>query len=70
MRGGTRLSTHAWGIAIDWDPERNQLKWGRDRAAFADAAYEPWWQAWESEGWVSLGRERNFDWMHVQAARL
>ncbi len=70
MRGGTALSTHAWGIAIDWDPERNQLKWGRDRAALAGAAYEPWWQAWEAEGWLSLGRVQNFDWMHVQATRL
>ncbi len=70
MRGGTALSTHAWGIAIDWDPARNQLKWGRDRAALAAPAYEAWWRAWEEEGWVSLGRARNFDWMHVQAARL
>lgn len=70
MRGGTRLSTHAWGIAIDWDPERNRLKWGRDRAGLAAPEYDAWWEAWEDEGWVSLGRHRNFDWMHVQAARL
>ncbi len=70
MRGGTRLSTHAWGIAIDWDPAHNKLRWGRDRATLSADAYEPWWQAWEDEGWVSLGRERNFDWMHVQAVRL
>ncbi len=69
-RGGSRLSTHAWGIAFDFDPARNRLRWGRDRAAFAGVAYETWWRCWEREGWISLGRARNFDWMHVQAARL
>lgn len=69
-RNGNTLSTHAWGIALDFDPERNQLKWGKDRAAFARPEYESWWSFWEAEGWVSLGRSRNYDWMHVQAARL
>lgn len=69
-RGGSTWSTHAWAIALDWDPERNQLKWGRDRASLDASAYDFWWHAWEAEGWVSLGRSRNFDWMHVQAARL
>jgi hypothetical protein len=69
-RGGEQWSTHAWGIALDFDPERNQLKWDRERAAFARPEYAPWWRIWEEEGWVSLGRTRNYDWMHVQAARL
>ncbi len=70
MRGGTRYSLHSWGIAVDYDPERNRLKWGRDRAHFARPEYDTWWRLWEEEGWVSLGRHRNFDWMHVQAAKL
>jgi hypothetical protein len=70
MRGGDRYSTHSWGMAIDYDPDNNQLNWGRDRATFARPEYEQWWQIWEEEGWVSLGRQRNFDWMHVQAAKL
>jgi hypothetical protein len=70
MRGGTSLSMHAWGIALDFDPSRNKLEWGRDRAAFARPEYDPWWRTWEQEGWTSLGRRRNFDWMHVQAATL
>jgi hypothetical protein len=69
-RGGTSKSTHAWAVAMDWDPERNQLKWGRDKATLDHRDYDFWWHAWEAEGWVSLGRSRNFDWMHVQAARL
>ena len=70
MRGGTRWSMHSWGIALDYDPTRNKLKWGRDKASFARPEYDDWWRLWEEEGWVSLGRQRNFDWMHVQAARL
>ena len=70
MRGGTSLSTHSWGIAIDFDPINNQLSWGRDKATFARPEYNKWWEFWEEEGWVSLGRDRNYDWMHVQAAKL
>lgn len=70
MRGGSQWSTHSWGIALDFDPSRNQLKWGRDQASFAHPDYNDWWKCWEEEGWVSLGRERNFDWMHVQATKL
>jgi hypothetical protein len=70
MRGGSAWSMHAWGAAIDFDPERNQLKWNSSRARFARPEYEKWWQLWEAEGFVSLGRARDFDWMHVQAARL
>jgi hypothetical protein len=70
MRGGKTYSMHSWGIAIDFDPERNQLKWGRDRARLAKPDAETFWKLWEEEGWLSLGRARNYDWMHVQAARL
>lgn len=70
MRGSrTRWSMHAWGIAYDFDDTRNRLHWGADRASLARPEYRPFWEIWESEGWVSLGRTRNNDWMHVQAAR-
>lgn len=70
MRGGSSYSMHSWGIAIDFDPERNQLKWGRDKARLAKPDAVSFWVAWESEGWLSLGRAKNYDWMHIQAARL
>ncbi|TDT75258.1 hypothetical protein BDE40_1986 [Litoreibacter halocynthiae] len=70
MRGGSSWSTHSWGIAIDFDPERNRLKWGRGRASFAHPDCADFWEIWERQGWTSLGRVKNFDWMHVQAARL
>lgn len=70
IRGGTSWSMHSWGIAIDFDPANNKLDWGRDRATLAHSDCIPFWEAWEAEGWVSFGRLRNFDWMHVQAAKL
>jgi hypothetical protein len=70
MRGSrTRWSMHAWGIAYDFDDTENRLNWGADRARLARPEYHPFWAIWEAEGWVSLGRTRNYDWMHVQAAR-
>ena len=70
MRGGSSWSIHSWGAAIDLDPDRNQLKWGKDKATFAKKEYEPFWKIVESEGWISLGRKKNYDWMHFQAALL
>lgn len=70
MRGGSSWSMHSWGIAIDFDPARNQLRWGRDKARLAQPDCARFWRIWEEEGWVSLGRAKNYDWMHVQAARL
>lgn len=70
MRGGSSLSTHAYGLAIDFDPARNRLNWGADRARLAQRDAVPFWRAWEAEGWTSLGRARNFDYMHVQAVRV
>lgn len=70
MRGSSNLSMHAWGIAVDLDPENNQLKWGRDRALFARPQYEPFWAIVEAHGATSLGRARNFDWMHLQFAAI
>lgn len=69
-RGGSTLSMHAWGVADDWDPERNQLKWNRTRARLAKPDAAEWWRCWEAEGWLSLGRDRDFDFMHVQAPGL
>jgi hypothetical protein len=70
MRGGSAYSMHSWGIAIDFDPERNQLNWKAPVARLSHKDAVPFWQAWEAEGWLSLGRARDFDWMHIQAARL
>lgn len=69
MRGGTRWSMHAYGCAWDVDPDRNQLRWGRDKATLDESAYKPFWDIVYAEGALSLGLERNYDWMHFQFTR-
>lgn len=70
MRGGSRYSMHSWGIAVDLDPVRNQLKWNAGRAVFAKAQYDAFWSIVYSHGAIGIGKERDFDWMHIQFARL
>lgn len=70
MRGGSAWSMHAYACALDFNAADNQLSWGKDRARFAQPVYNKWWEFWEEEGAVSLGRSANYDWMHVQFARI
>lgn len=70
MRGGDRWSMHSWGIAIDFDPARNSLRSNHANSRLAQPDCATFWRIWEEEGWVSLGRAKDYDWMHVQAARL
>ena len=68
--GGKSKSMHAWGIALDFDPERNSYSSKAPYAGLSRPECEEWWRIWEAHGAVSLGRERNYDWMHLQFARL
>ncbi|BCJ91755.1 hypothetical protein IZ6_24900 [Terrihabitans soli] len=70
MRGGSSLSVHAFAAAVDIDPSNNQLKWTKERATLARPEFLPFWGFVEEEGAVSLGRARNYDWMHFQFVRL
>lgn len=70
ITGGSAMSMHSWGIAFDFDPERNGFRARSPEASFSGRAYRDWFEIWESEGAVALGRARNYDWMHIQFARL
>jgi hypothetical protein len=64
MRGGHAWSRHAWGIAIDLDPDRNGL-----HAPWPISATmpEPVIRIFEKHGWKSYARSLGRDAMHFQA---
>ncbi len=64
--GGSTLSLHSWGLAVDIDPERNKLHWDAEKASLAEPSYDTFWDIVEKHGGYSLGRIKNYDWMHFQ----
>jgi len=63
-------SIHSWGVAVDLDADRNLLKETAKTARFARPEYLPMWRIIEGQGAISYGRQKDFDWMHWQFARL
>lgn len=66
ITGGSRLSDHAWGVAIDIDPAKNAfgVKHDESKGMMPRAVV----RIFEEEGWRWGGRfRRNPDCMHFQA---
>lgn len=68
--GASSLSMHAWGIALDFAADKNAYNMKKPHASLSHPDCEMWWKIWEKHGAVSLGRECNYDWMHLQFAKL
>ena len=67
---GNSMSMHAWGIALDFAAATNAYKMKKPQASLSKPECEMWWKIWEKHGAVSLGRQCNYDWMHLQFAKL
>ncbi len=63
MRGGSRLSMHSYGCAVDFDPARNGM--GDKTPHFANCPEVV--AAFKAEGWAWGGDWSNPDGMHFEA---
>ena len=63
ITGGQRLSLHAYGIAIDWDPEHNPRK-----KPLTNSLPNWWYDIWANHGWSDGRHFATPDPMHVQFA--
>lgn len=62
----TKWSRHAWGIAIDLDPDRNGLKTDWAHAQFSKPEYKFMVDTFHNHGFIGYGPDRNYDAMHFE----
>jgi hypothetical protein len=66
------LSMHSWGVAIDLLAGLNPLDGPNSaspRAQFSKPQYVKFINIMEQNGWFSLGKNSNYDWMHFQTVK-
>lgn len=68
MRGGTELSRHSWGVAIDLNPNKNTLKMNKSQAQFAKPEYKTMMDIFYKHGFINLGVEKGCDYMHMETS--
>lgn len=66
MRGGSRYSKHAWGIAVDFAPDTNGLRTHWPRAASMPIEVM---EAFARQGWLAAGAFWSSDAMHFETTR-
>lgn len=66
MRGGSDWSRHSWGIAIDLNPEKNELKTPFAKSQFSKPEYKPLIDIFYKHGFINLGVEKNYDSQHFE----
>jgi hypothetical protein len=69
VRGGSRLSTHAFAIAMDLCAAKNRLRTPLKYALFGQTKYQGYWDAVYAAGFTSLGLEFDRDVMHISLTR-
>lgn len=63
----TYLSTHAWAISLDIDPERNGNKTPFSRSQFSKPEYKPMLDIFNKYGFINYGQVIGRDAMHFEA---
>lgn len=70
MRGGTKWSMHAYGVAVDHYAALNGLTTRCPAALFCGDEYQPFLNIMEKNGWLPAIRLWGADAMHFQVARM
>jgi hypothetical protein len=69
MTGRNLISTHAFGVSIDFLSTANQYLWNKSQSLLGESPYTAFIDIMEKWGWHNQGRWQNNDLMHFQAAQ-